>query len=102
MVRYILSFSVSHDNEEAAKKIIRQYFDSLDQQGPGGMRSQCYSDDERESHFVHIKSFVKDSVAKQHFRSPIFREYINQLSALCESKLMFTRLCQEKTFESIY
>jgi quinol monooxygenase YgiN len=102
MVRYIMTFSVEKEQEQIAKKIINSYFEALNKQGPGGMRSQCYSDDEDEYSFVHIKSFVRESVAREHFKSPIFNDYISRLSRLCESKLNFAKLYQEKTFESIY
>ena len=97
-----MTFSVNKDQERTAKNIIDNYFDALQKYGPGGMRSQCYSDDDNENNFVHIKSFTKESVARQHFRSPIFSDYINNLSAICDNKPVFSKLFQEKTFESIY
>lgn len=102
MVRYIMSFSVPQDKKESAKKIIGNYFDALLRHGPGGMRSQCYADNDNECSFVHIKSFIKESVANQHFRSPAFREYIQGLTGICENAPGFMRLQQQKTFESIY
>jgi quinol monooxygenase YgiN len=97
-----MAFSVNKDREQSAIKIINNYFEALQEQGPGGMRSQCYSDDEDESSFVHIKSFVRESVARQHFKSPIFNDYISKLSMITERKLTFSKLYQQKTFESIY
>ena len=102
MVRYIMTFSVPKDQEPEAREIINAYFESLYREGPGGMRSQCYSDHEDDNSFVHMKSFVRESVARQHFRSPIFNQYLNKLSALCGNKLLFSKLSQQKTFESIY
>lgn len=102
MVRYIMSFSVPGAEEKSALRIISRYFDSLHKNGPGGMRSQCYADYDTEGRFVHIKSFRKESVANHHFRSAVFREYIQQLSALCGSMPSFSRLQQQETFESIY
>jgi len=102
MVRYMMSFSVKESEQETARRIIREYFEKLYRAGPGGMRSQCYSDEGKDGGFVHIKSFVRDSVARQHFRSALFTEYMNRLSAVTGEPLSFTRLSQEKTFESIY
>ena len=102
MVRYFMSFTVPEDGQDAAQKIIDDYFESLYKNGPGGMRSQCYASHDNECSFVHIKSFKRESVANQHFRSPAFREYIQKLSALCGSRPEFSRLQQQQTFESIY
>jgi quinol monooxygenase YgiN len=102
MVRYIMSFSVPMGREQTAQKVINLYFDALQKHGPGGMRSQCYADHDKEGNFVHIKSFKKESVANHHFRSATFREYIQQLASLCGSPPSFSRLHQQQTFESIY
>jgi quinol monooxygenase YgiN len=102
MIRYIMAFSVPEGRQQSAQKVIDHYFDALYKHGPGGMRSQCYSDNDNECQFVHIKSFKKESVANQHFRSPGFREYIQQLTALCGRSPAFSRLQQQQTFESIY
>jgi quinol monooxygenase YgiN len=102
MVRYIMSFKVPDAQLQLAEKVIRLYFDALDKQGPGGMRSQCYAEDSANGSYVHIKSFKKESVANQHFRSPIFREYIQKLGSICGLIPSFYRLQQQQTFESIY
>jgi hypothetical protein len=97
-----MSFTVPPERQRSALKIIDEYFDTLYLQGPGGMRSQCYATGEDDCHFVHIKSFRKESVANQHFRSAIFREYTGQLAALCGESPSFSRLMQRQSFESIY
>ena len=74
MVRYIMSFSVPEGREHTAQKVIDGYFNELQKHGPGGMRSQCYADHDKDCNFVHIKSFKKESVANHHFRSAVFRE----------------------------
>jgi quinol monooxygenase YgiN len=102
MVRYLMSFSVPEGRKETAQRIIDDYFENLYQNGPGGMRSQCYANQDNECSFVHIKSFKKESVANQHFRSPSFRDYINQLATICGMRPEFSRLQQQQTFESIY
>src|SRR5262245_10068275 len=102
MVRYIMSFTVPEGRTGSAQKIIDDYFGELYRKGPGGMRSQCYADNENECCFFHIKSFKKESIANQHFRSPVFLEYIRQLATLCGVKPNFSRLHQQQTFESIY
>jgi len=102
MVRYIMSFSVPQGRQQTAQIIIDHYFDALYKHGPAGMRSQCYATNEDECSFVHIKGFKKEAVANHHFRSPVFKEYIQQLSALCGSSPAFSRLLQQQTFESIY
>ncbi len=102
MIRYIMSFSVPQGQQQSAQKAIDTYFEDLYKNGPGGMRSQCYSDNNDECSFVHIKSFRKESVANQHFKSSIFRNYIQQIAALCNSRPSFSRLHQEQSFESIY
>lgn len=66
------------------------------------MRSQCYATGEDECHFVHIKSFRKESVANKHFRSPLFREYTSRLAVICGTLPAFSKLMQQQTFESIY
>lgn len=102
MIRYIMSFKVPPDKQIAVQKVIDTYFGDLYKNGPGGMRSQCYSDNNDDCSFVHLKSFKKEAVANQHFKSLTFREYIQQLSALCNCYPRFSRLQQEQTFESIY
>ncbi len=102
MVRYIMSFSVPEGREYSAQKVIDSYFHALQKHGPAGMRSQCYADHDKDGQFVHIKSFKKESVANHHFRSAIFREYLEQLASLCGMKPCFSRLQQQRTFESIY
>ena len=102
MVRYIMSFSVPQSRESTAQQIISHYFNALQKHGPGGMRSQCYADYNQFGKFVHIKSFKKESIANQHFRSSVFKDYIQKLMTLCESELEFSRLQQQETFESIY
>lgn len=102
MVRYIMSFSVPEGRQQTAQKIIDHYFNDLVKHGPGGMRSQCYADYHNACHFVHIKSFKKESVANQHFKSGTFRQYIEQLAAICGTIPIFSRLQQQQTFESIY
>ena len=102
MVRYIMSFSVPEGREQTAQKVIDSYFNALQKQGPGGMRSQCYADYDKDGIFVHIKSFKKESVANHHFKSFVFREYIQQLATLCGNRPSFSRLQQKQTFESIY
>jgi quinol monooxygenase YgiN len=102
MVRYIMSFSVPEGREQTAQKVIDSYFNELQKQGPGGMRSQCYADYDKEGKFVHIKSFKKESVANHHFKSFVFREYLQQLASVCGQTPSFSRLQQQQTFESIY
>lgn len=102
MVRYILSFKVPPGQPEKVLAIIDDYFEALQRNGPAGMRSQCYATDEDEYNFIHIKSFRKESVARHHFRSAIFREYIDRLEAICGPLPAFSRLLQQQTFESIY
>ncbi len=102
MVRYFMSFSVPQDRQQSAQKVIDHYFDALYKHGPGGMRSQCYADYNNECSFVHIKSFKRESVANQHFKSGTFREYLQQLASLSGSTPCFSRLQQQQTFESIY
>lgn len=102
MVRYIMSFSVPEGQQRTAQKVIDHYFDALYKQGPGGMRSQCYANNDNNCNFIHIKSFKKESVANQHFRSSLFRTYVQQLGSLCGGEPEFCRLMQQQTFESIY
>jgi quinol monooxygenase YgiN len=102
MVRYIMSFKVPDGQHQLAEKVIRIYFDALDKQGPGGMHSQCYANDDNEANYVHIKSFKKESVANHHFRSAVFREYVQKLGSICGIIPSFSRLQQQETFESIY
>lgn len=102
MVRYFMSFTVPEGRQDSVQKIIDHYFGALHKQGPAGMRSQCYADNDDACSFVHIKSFRKESVANQHFKSAIFREYIEKLAALCANRPAFSRLQQQQTFESIY
>lgn len=102
MLRYVMSFVVPEGREQAAQKIIDNYFESLTKHAPAGMRSQCYADYNDECRFVHIKSFKRESVANQHFKSGTFREYVKQLATLCGEAPAFSRLQQQQTFESIY
>lgn len=102
MVRYIMSFTVPADRHNTAQDAIDDYFDDLQKHGPGGMRSQCYAEDEDDCRFVHIKSFRKESVANSHFRSAVFRTYVEKLAGICGQRPAFARLQQQQTFESIY
>jgi hypothetical protein len=102
MVRYIMSFTVAAGMQEKAQQIIDEYFESLEKEGPGGMRSQCYASNNDDCSFVHIKSFRKESTANQHFRSAALKEYLEKISQLSGEKSMFMRLMQQKSFESIY
>ena len=102
MVRYIMTFTVPDGRQRSVLQVIDQYFGALQKQGPGGMRSQCYADNDDDCSFVHIKSFKRESVANHHFRSAVFREYIDKLAALCGDKPGFSQLQQQQTFESIY
>lgn len=102
MVRYYMSFAVPEGRQQTAQKIIDQYFDQLYKNGPGGMRSQCYADTDDDRTFIHIKSFKKEAVANQHFKSSTFRDYVQKLTELCGERLEFSRLLQQQTFESIY
>jgi hypothetical protein len=97
-----MSFSVPSDRRQAAQKVIDQYFEELQKHGPGGMRSQGYAVYNSASNFVHIKSFKRESIANHHFKSGVFRQYVQQLSFLCGSQPTFSRLEQQQTFESIY
>ncbi|MFZ9386631.1 MAG: antibiotic biosynthesis monooxygenase [Chitinophagaceae bacterium] len=102
MVRYIMSFTVSPERHRHALEVIDRYFEALQRNGPGGMRSQCYANHDDDCSFVHIKSFRKESVAHHHFRSSHFREYADRLAALCGKRPAFSQLTQQQTFESIY
>ena len=102
MVRYSMSFAVPSGQQKIAQRMIDEYFDDLSRHGPGGMRSQCYATAEDDCRFVHIKSFKKESVANQHFRSPGFKTYLSRLALLCGQTPGFSRLQQQQTFESIY
>lgn len=102
MVRYIMSFEVPPGRQQQVQTVIEAYFDQLIRHGPGGMRSQCYATAADDCAFVHIKGFRKESVAQQHFRSAVFRDYIGQLAAICGKTPVFSRLQQQQTFESIY
>jgi hypothetical protein len=97
-----MSFSVPEDRQTTAQQIIDDYFEALYKNGPAGMRSQCYADNDNECNFIHIKSFKKEAVANHHFKSATFREYIQQIANLCGSRPGFSRLLQQQTFESIY
>lgn len=102
MVRYLMQFTVQQHDQNAVQHIIEEYFSLLQKEGPAGMRSQCYADNQDECRFVHIKSFRKESVANRHFQSTIFKKYIEQLKSLCVQQPFFFRLQQQQTFESIY
>ena len=102
MVRYLMSFAVPANQQSRAEQIIDDYFDELIRHGPGGMRSQCYATAEDDCRFVHIKSFKKESVSNQHFRSPGFKNYVSKLALLCGHTPGFSRLQQQQSFESIY
>lgn len=102
MVRYVMTFNVLEEMQQTAQKIIDHYFEALHHHGPGGMRSQCYSEYNNSCSFIHIKSFKRESVANHHFKSGTFREYVQQLASLTGKIPSFLRLEQEHTFESIY
>lgn len=102
MVRYVMSFNVPEDRQQTAQKVIDHYFEALHKHGPGGMRSQCYSEYNNACNFIHIKSFKRESVANHHFKSATFREYVQQLALVTGIIPFFLRLQQEHTFESIY
>jgi len=97
-----MSFRVPDGRQGPVQKIIADYFNRLQRQGPAGMRSQCYTDQEDDSAIVHLNGFKKESIANHHFKSAIFREYIKQLESVSGKKMGFTRLHQHLTFESIY
>jgi quinol monooxygenase YgiN len=97
-----MTFTVQPAQLESAQSAMDDYFEELYKQGPGGMRSQCYTVQSDDTRFVHIKSFRRESIANQHFRSPEFRNYIQQLAVACTEKPAFSRLMQQQTFESIY
>jgi len=97
-----MSFTVPDGQHQSAQKIIDQYFQSLHRQGPAGMRSQCYADNNDDCSFVHLKSFKRESIANHHFKSALFREYIARLESLCGDRPSFFKLQQQQTFESIY
>lgn len=102
MVRYYMSFSIPEGRQQTAQKIIEQYFDALYKHGPGGMRSQCYADDTNDLTFIHLKSFKKEAIANQHFKSATFKEYLQKLGELAGNRLGFSTMMQQQTFESIY
>ncbi|MBP8115442.1 MAG: hypothetical protein KAY50_08800 [Chitinophagaceae bacterium] len=102
MVRYIMSFHIPESQWQTAERVINSYFDALQKNGPGGMRSQCYESNNGENNFVHIKSFKKEAIANHHFKSAIFREYLEKLSNISGKVLLFYKLYQQQTFESIY
>lgn len=102
MVRYIMSFKVPENSQQTVQQVLNQYFNELQRSGPGGMRSQCYASDDDLCSFVHIKSFKKESIANHHFRSAVFRQYLDKLAHITGEQLSFSRLHQHKTFESIY
>lgn len=97
-----MSFTVPVDKQDLAQDIIDDYFEALSKNGPGGMRSQCYADYDNDCHFVHIKSFRRESVANHHFKSGAFRQYAQKLGDLCGILPSFSKLQQQQTFESIY
>lgn len=97
-----MSFHIPESQWGKAEKIINSYFDALEKNGPGGMRSQCYEANNGDNNFVHIKSFKKEAVANHHFRSAIFREYLQKLTAISGKDISFSKLYQQQTFESIY
>jgi hypothetical protein len=97
-----MSFSVPREQQDLVQQVINHYFDALSKHGPGGMRSQCYADFHDACRFFHIKSFRRESVANQHFKSGSFRQYINELAGICGITPAFSKLEQRKTFESIY
>lgn len=102
MVRYIMSFKVPENSQQTVQQVVNQYFNELQRSGPGGMRSQCYASNDNQCNFVHIKSFKKESIANHHFRSAIFRQYLDKLTVIAGEPLSFSKLHQQKTFESIY
>ena len=86
MVRYIMSFHIPESQLQTATKIINSYFDALQKSGPAGMRSQCY----------------EANSANNHFKSAIFKEYLQKLTAISGKDVYFSKLYQQQTFESIY
>ena len=97
-----MSFHISESQLQTATKIINSYFDALQKSGPAGMRSQCYEANSEENNFVHIKSFKKEAIANNHFKSAIFKEYLQKLTAISGKDVYFSKLYQQQTFESIY
>ena len=102
MVRYVMTFNLQEDRQQSVQKVIDHYFEALHKHGPGGMRSQCYNEYNNACHFVHIKSFKRESIANHHFKSGTFREYVQQLASITGTIPFFIRLEQQYTFESIY
>ena len=102
MVRYVMTFNLQEDRQQSVQKVIDHYFEALHKHGPGGMRSQCYNEYNNVCHFVHIKSFKRESIANHHFKSGTFREYVQQLASITGTIPFFLRLEQQYTFESIY
>ncbi len=102
MVRYIMSFYIPEEEQQKAQKIIDYYFNALQKNGPAGMRSQCYEANDDDNNYVHIKSFKKEATANHHFKSALFKEYLEKLENLSGMKLSFAKLYQQQTFESIY
>lgn len=97
-----MSFHIPESQWQTAAKVINSYFDALQKNGPGGMRSQCYEANDGENNFVHIKSFKKEAIANHHFKSAIFREYLQKLTTISGKVPSFSKLYQQQTFESIY
>ena len=97
-----MSFHIPESQLRTATKIINSYFDALQKSGPAGMRSQCYEANSEENNFVHIKSFKKEAIANNHFKSAIFKEYLQKLTAISGKDVYFSKLYQQQTFESIY
>ena len=102
MVRYILSFIVPDDKVSEAQKSINKYFDELSKNGPGGMRSFCYCNEEDANHFIQINSYRKESVANKDLRSHYTTNFVNELKTICNQALSFNKVETFDSFESIY
>jgi hypothetical protein len=91
-----MSFSVPEGREQTAQKVINGYFNALQKHGPGGMRSQCYADHDKDGNFVHIKSFQKRISSQSSFPVGCLQGIHEQLATLCGIKPCFSRLQQQQ------
>jgi hypothetical protein len=102
MVRYVLAFTVPEEKLSVAQKIINQYFDELNKNGPGGMRSFCYCSEKNSNHFVQINTYRKEAVANKDMRTEYTLNLMKELGGVCNQPLYFNKMETFDAFESIY
>ena len=92
MINKMVTYKVQKDALEEVKMLVREFVENikLNEEDTLLYRAHQHSDDP--TRFVHFMTFADEYAEEQHRKSNYYEEFMDMISALCDEKIIITKL----------